>query len=96
MLLTREEARKLEEHAAAELRSVADTVRRFWAEDLQRKQPARGPTKAKPGDKRSGYPVNLTLTIPERRALEERALQEGRSVSNYLTVVVLRAMRRRS
>ena len=96
LMLTEQESRKLEEHAAAELRSVADTVRQLLAEDLQRKQPTRGPTKAKRGDKRSGYSVNLSLTVPERRALEERARKEERSVSNYVTVVVLRAMRRRS
>ena len=57
---------------------------------------ARGGTKAKPGDKRSAYQVNLSLTVPERRALEKRAEAEGRSLSNYATVVVLRGLRRRT
>ena len=44
--LTRQEARKLEAKAASDLRSVADSVRRMLAEDLERKRPAQGGTKA--------------------------------------------------
>jgi hypothetical protein len=36
--------------------------------DLKRKPGKRGPTKAKPEDKRIAYDVALTLLIPEREA----------------------------
>ena len=52
----------------------------------------RGGTRARPGDKRSGYLVGLNITAKERRAIEKQAEEEGRSLSNYLTVVVLRGL----
>ena len=36
-----------------------------------------------------GYDVNLTLTIPERRALEKRAKAERRSLSSYVARLVV-------
>ena len=90
--LTQAEIRKLEEQAAADLRSVADFVYRQVIQDMERKKSTPGETRARPGDKRSGYPVGLSVSARERRAIQKRAEEEGRSLSNYLTVVVLRAL----
>ena len=45
-----------------------------WAEAVR--------TSAKPGDKRIGYELVVPITIPDRRALEERARKEMRSLSS--------------
>ena len=54
------------------------------AQNLNAKRKARGRTKAKPGDKRVGYSINVPITIPDRRDLEERARKEMRSRSSYV------------
>ena len=82
--LTREEARKLEERAAADLRPVANYVNYLIGQDLKGKRRANRPTSAKPGDKRVGYNLAVPITIPDRRALEERARTELRSLPSYV------------
>ena len=42
-----------------------------------------------------GYDIALPLAGPERRQLEERARKETRSVSNYVTKLVLDQVARR-
>ena len=71
--LTREEVRKLEERAAADLRPVANYVAYLIAQDLRGKRRAGRRTSAKPGDDRSGYELVVPITIPDRRELEEGA-----------------------
>ncbi len=87
--LTREEARKLEQRAAADLRPVANYVAYLIAQDLHGKRRRVRPTSAKPGDKRVGYELVVPITIPDRRALEERARKELRSVSGYVAKLVV-------
>ncbi len=87
--LTREEARKLEARAAADLRPVANYVAYLIAQDLHGKRRRVRPTSAKPGDKRVGYELVVPITIPDRRGLEERARKELRSVSGYVAKLVV-------
>ena len=54
----------------------------------------RPPLDANPREKRTGYEVTLTLTIPERRELEKRAATERRSLSNYVARLVVGALGR--
>ncbi len=87
--LTRDEVRKLEARAAADLRSVANFVAYLVVQDLSGKRKARRPTSAKPGDKRTGYGLVLPITIPDRRKLEERARKELRSLSGYVARLIV-------
>ena len=87
--LTREEFRKLEERAEADLRPVANYVAYLVAQDLRGKRRRGRPTSAKPGDKRNGYELVVPITIPDRRALEERARQQLRSLSSYVAKLIV-------
>ncbi len=87
--LTREETRKLEARAAADLRPVPNYVAVLIAQDLRGKRRPRRPTSAKPGDKRVGYNLVVPITIPDRRELEERARKEMRSLSSYVAKLIV-------
>ncbi len=87
--LTREEARKLEARAAADLRPVANYVTYLVAQDLQGERRPSRRTSAKPGDERIGYELVVPITIPDRRALEERAREELRSLSGYVAKLIV-------
>jgi hypothetical protein len=95
-LLTREEARKLELRAAADLRPVANYVAYLLAQDLRGKRRAGRPTSAKPGDKRIGYELVVPITIPDRRELEKRARQDLRSLSSYVAKLIVEDLGGRS
>ncbi len=86
--LTREEARKLEARAAADLRPVPNYVAYLIAQDLKGKRHRGRRTSAKPGDKRIGDEFVVPITIPDRRELEERASAELRSLSGYVAKLV--------
>ena len=87
--LTREEARELEARAAADFRSVGNYVAWLIAQDRSAKRKARRQTKAKPEDEREGYSINVPITIPDRRELEERARKELRSLSGYVAKLIV-------
>ena len=87
--LTREEARKLELQAAADLRPVANYVAYLIAQDLRGKRRAGRRTSAKPGDNRIGYELVVPITIPDRRELKERARQQLRSLSSYVAKLIV-------
>ncbi len=87
--LTREEARKLELRAAADLRPVANYVAYLIAQDLRGKRRAGRRTSAKPGDNRIGYELVVPITIPDRRELEKRARQQLRSLSSYVAKLIV-------
>ena len=87
--LTREEVRKLEARAAADLRPVANYVAYLIAQDLKRKRSRNRPTSARPGDKRIGYELVVPITISDRRELEERARKELRSLSGYVAKLIV-------
>ena len=59
------------------------------AQNLSSKRKAPRLTKAKPGDEREGYPINVPITIPDRRELEERARKELRSLSGYVAKLIV-------
>ena len=87
--LTREEARKLEQRAAADLRPVANYVTYVIAQDLRGKRRSSRSTSAKPGDERVGYELVVPITIPDRRELEERAQKEMRSLSGFVARLIV-------
>ena len=71
-------------------RSVANYVARVIEKDLAAKpRKHRSPLDGNPREKREGYEVNLTLTIPERQELKKRAEAERRSLSNYVARLVV-------
>ncbi len=91
--LTRQEIKRLEARAAGEVRSVANYVAWVIEQDLDAKpKRRRPPVDANPREKRTGYEVNLTLTIPERLELEKRAAAERRSLSSYVARLVVGAL----
>jgi hypothetical protein len=97
LLLTQSEVKRLESRAAGEVRSVANYVAWVIQQDLvggrkRRRQPLDGD----PREKRSGYSVHLSLTVPERRELEKRGVAERRSRSGYMTRLVLEELGRRA
>ncbi len=59
------------------------------AQDLKGKRRPNRPTAAKPGDNRIGYELVVPITIPDRRALEERARKEMRSLSSYVAKLIV-------
>jgi hypothetical protein len=87
--LTREETRKLEARAAADLRPAANYVAYLIVQDLRDKRRSGRPTSAKPNDKRIGYELVVPITISDRRELEERARQELRSLSGYVAKLIV-------
>ena len=87
--LTRDEAKKLESRAAADLRPVANYVAFLIGQDLQGKRRSNRRTSAKPGDKRVGYNLVVPITIPDKRELEERARKELRSLSGYVARLIV-------
>ncbi len=46
------------------------------------------------GDKRIGYELVVPITIPDRRALEERARKELRSLSSYVAKLIVEELGR--
>ncbi len=92
--LTREETRKLEARAAADLRPVANYVAYLVAQDLSGKRRSGRPTSAKPSDDRVGYELVVPITIPDRRELEKRARKELRSLSDYVARLIVDALAR--
>ncbi len=88
--LTAAEARALEARAAGDSRSVSNLVEWVIAKELARRpRRARKPQDANPRQERRAYHVGPFLTIPERRELEKRAGTERRSLSGYVTRLVL-------
>ena len=65
--LTADEIKRLESRAAGEVRSVANLIAWWMEQELAVKPRARKPRDANPKLKRRTYPVNLRLTVPERR-----------------------------
>ena len=90
--LTRSEIKALEARAAQDLRPIGQYIAVLILESGRPRK--RGGTGASSGDKRMAYDVAVPLTIPERRQLEEKAKKEMRSVSNYVTKLVLRDLAR--
>ena len=84
--LTEDEAARLEARAAGEVRSVGNYIARVIELHLASKsKKARKPRDADPDEQREAYEIGALLSIPERRELEKRAAAERRSVSSYVT-----------
>ena len=93
LLLTADEIARLESRAAGEVRSVANYIAWVIQQHLDSKPKKAGkPRDADPGVERVSYEVGPFLTLPERRELEKRAAGERRSVSNYVTRLVVEAL----
>jgi hypothetical protein len=90
--LTKSESKQLEAQAAADLRSMGSYIGQVIIADLARKHSRGKPTKAKPEDKRVEYAVGPMITIPEREKLLQRVAAERRSLSSYVTRLVLEAL----
>ena len=95
--LTRAESQRLEANAAADLRSVSNYVSRLVVDDLQRAHGTRrrSAAAAKPGDRRATYDVNVYITAPEKKELQALAMADMRTVSSYVTQLVLEDLHRR-
>ena len=74
---------------AADLRPVANYIAHLIAQDLRDKRRSGRRTSAKPGEDRVGYNLVVPITIPDRRALEERARKELRSLSGYVARLIV-------
>ncbi len=95
--LTRAESQRLEANSAAVLRSVSNYVSRLLVEDLHRAHSTRGrrTAAAKPGDRRATYDVAVQITAAEKQQLRAGARADMRTVSSYVTKLVLADLRRR-
>ncbi len=89
--LSRDERKKLEAQAAAELRTPGNYVTRLIVAELRRKRPLKVRATVA---QRSHYNVHLRLTSQQRRELERRAEAEGRLVANYVSAVVVSGLGR--
>ena len=96
MRLTRAESQRLEANAATDLRSVSNYVSRLVVEDLRRAHGTRtrSMAAAKPGERRATYDVAVYITAPEKKELQAGARAEMRTVSSYVTKLVLQDLRR--
>ncbi len=93
--LTRGEVREIQARAAADMRSVGSYVAWLLIEDLRRRGPGRGRPAGgvSRGDKRSAYEVAVPLTAEQKRKVEARARPGVRSVSSYLALLIVAALR---
>jgi hypothetical protein len=95
--LTREEVRRLQAGAKVNLRSIAGYIAELVERDLRKRSGggSRSVRGASPGDHRTSYDVGLTLTVEQRKRLEARGAQRGRSLSSYVAKVIVEALARR-
>ena len=89
LLLTHSEVERLESRDAGEVRPVANYVAWVIEQHLGAKPRKAKPRDADPSEERMAYDVGPFLSIPERRELEQRATAERRSVSGYVTRLVV-------
>ncbi len=94
--LTEREVRQLRARAEADMRSVGSYVALLLIADLKRRRPGRkGRAGSVPlGDKRSAYEVAVPLTPEQKRKVEAQARDEVRSVSSYVALLIVAALRR--
>ena len=78
--------------AAGEIRPVANYVAWVIEQHLAAKPKNAKPRDADPSEERLAYDVGPFLTVPERRELERRAATERRSVSGYVTRLVVESL----
>ena len=94
--LTEQETRRLQARAKANLRSIADYVSRLIEVDLRKRSSrttGRGVRGAGPNDRRATYNIGMMLTAEQRKRIEAKAEHEGRSLSSYVTRVIVEAVR---
>ena len=91
--LTRSEIKQLEDRAAEDLRPIGQYIAVLILQPSRSAK--RGGTGASAGDNRKAYEVAVPLTILERRQLDQNAKKERRSVSNYVTKLVLSDLAKR-
>ena len=93
--LTRGEVREVQARAAADMRSVGSYVALILIADLRRRGLGRGRPAGgvSLGDKRSPYEVAVPLTAEQKRKVDSRARAEVRSVSSYVALLIVAALR---
>ena len=93
--LTEQERRRLQASAKADLRSIAEYVALLIEEDLRRRstKASRRVRGAGPDDQWAAYVINMTVTVEQRKRVEARAAEQGRSISSYVAKVIVEAMR---
>ncbi len=94
--LTRREIQQLEATAAADLRSISNYVSLRVVEHPQRKRQTRrrAAAVATPGERRVSYDIAVQIGPAEKKKLQSRARAEMRSVSKYVTKLVIEDLRR--
>ena len=95
--MTEQERKRLQATAKADLRSVAEYVALLIEEDLRRRstKASRRVRGAGPDDQRAAYVINMTVTVEQRKRVEARAAEQGRSLSSYVAKVIVEALARR-
>ncbi len=95
--LTRREIQQLEATAAADLRSISNYVSLLVVEHLRRKHQTRrrAAAGANPGERRVSYDIAVQIGPAEKKKLQARARAEMRSVSKYVTKLVIEDLHRR-
>ena len=94
--LTEQETRRLKARAKANLRSIADYVSRLIEVDLRKRSSrttGRAVRGAGPNDRRAAYEIGMMLTVEQRQRIEAKAEHEGRSLSSYVTRVIVEGAR---
>ena len=91
--LTRDEIRAIEALCETEMRTPGSLVSKIVAEALRRPQPKSWkPTLDAPKGKRKIWSVQIRMTTEQRQKLAARAHAEGRTVANYISALVVRAL----
>ena len=90
---TRQERKAFETLCASELRTPGAMATSIISDHLTRRARGRSvnPVKAAPGTRRP-WGIQLRVTREQRRELERWANRDGRTLSNYVTTVVVRAL----
>ena len=93
LLLTQDEIHRFQARAAGEARPIGNLLSWMIEQHLaKRPKKARKPRDADPDVERISYEVGPFITRTEQRELEKRAAAERRSVSSYVTRLVLEAL----
>ena len=93
--LTEREVQKLQARAAADMRSVGSYIALLLIADLKRRRPGR---KRRAGnvplrDPRSAFDTAVPLTAEQKKKVEAQARDEVRSVSSYVALLIVAALR---
>ncbi|MDB4433105.1 hypothetical protein N9166_00065 [bacterium] len=96
LMLTPSEVEQLKATAAADMRSISAYIGFLVSEDLRRRQGGRRPLSRATwrGKDRADYTIKVSLTPDQKEQLQVRASEQVRSVSNYVTRLILDYLQR--